>query len=425
MDISTRRIVITEDDDLDLDELLLVDNSGAKSSSPPRSLPSSSLLPSPPLPLKESATSTITTSPCIDQKTPASPLLTAQGKKVDEVTRAEVADEDNFNYWILPASAQPGDYINNESLREEVPCKPILKKTSTAGTIITPEEERDDDGSGHRIVPPSAQLGDDTNDSLPNKVPSKSILKDTTPTSAILAKEAEGEDAGGLGYWVLPTPAQPGDYLQNSMHRVPSKSILKKTSSYVNFDSSNGSSRMTKKASKASFQSFCIDSSSTSQGSFGRCNRNQQVANNNPLNTSLSDGIPTTTKKSSFLNLDSSNSNQSQGSLGAIGYDFDASSPSCYTSPKLLHGNNTLVLDAPTNKATLPSVPKFKSNDDGNNTAGADRAAGMDSSSGTIHSGNSSARMRRNVSFHSVGVREYDRIVGDNPSCRAGPPVSA
>lgn len=31
---------------------------------------------------------------------------------------------------------------------------------------------------------------------------------------------------------------------------------------------------------------------------------------------------------------------------------------------------------------------------------------------------------RRNVSFNSVNVREYDRTIGDHPSCRSGPPIS-
>lgn len=30
---------------------------------------------------------------------------------------------------------------------------------------------------------------------------------------------------------------------------------------------------------------------------------------------------------------------------------------------------------------------------------------------------------RRSVNFGSVSTREYDRIVGDNPSCRSGPPL--
>lgn len=31
---------------------------------------------------------------------------------------------------------------------------------------------------------------------------------------------------------------------------------------------------------------------------------------------------------------------------------------------------------------------------------------------------------RNNVSFNSVNVREYDRTIGDNPSCKSGPPIS-
>jgi hypothetical protein len=30
---------------------------------------------------------------------------------------------------------------------------------------------------------------------------------------------------------------------------------------------------------------------------------------------------------------------------------------------------------------------------------------------------------RGNIKFKSVGIREYARTVGDNPSCSAGPPV--
>ena len=36
----------------------------------------------------------------------------------------------------------------------------------------------------------------------------------------------------------------------------------------------------------------------------------------------------------------------------------------------------------------------------------------------------SSGSSKTSVSFHSVEVREYDRTVGDHPSCRSGPPVS-
>mmetsp|Transcript_12156 Transcript_12156/g.19652 ORF Transcript_12156/g.19652 Transcript_12156/m.19652 type:complete len:429 (+) Transcript_12156:22-1308(+) len=287
MDISIRRIVITEDVDLDLDKLLLGDNSGAKlsasPSSPPLSLPSSS----PPSALTNNATSASTAAQCVGQISPARPLLA-----------------------------------------------------------------RDDDG----------------------------------------------EDSS-LGHWILPAPARPGDHINNSLHKVPSKSILKKTSSYANFDSSvGGGGSITKKTS--SFLSFGMDSSSTSQGSLSR-NSRSQVANN-PLNTSLSGGRNKTTKKS-FLNLASltfNNDNESQGSQAAIGWDLDDSTPSYSLGP--------------------PNSLRGKIAFD---TVGADRAAGMDSS-GSRHSGTSNAKMRHNVSFHSVNVREYDRIVGDNPSCRSGPPLS-
>ena len=36
----------------------------------------------------------------------------------------------------------------------------------------------------------------------------------------------------------------------------------------------------------------------------------------------------------------------------------------------------------------------------------------------------SSSSSKTSVYFHSVEVREYDRTVGDHPSCRSGPPVS-
>ena len=42
-----------------------------------------------------------------------------------------------------------------------------------------------------------------------------------------------------------------------------------------------------------------------------------------------------------------------------------------------------------------------------------------------IHLATSKTKKRASVVFASVTVREYDRIVGDNPSCRSGPPVSA
>jgi hypothetical protein len=43
----------------------------------------------------------------------------------------------------------------------------------------------------------------------------------------------------------------------------------------------------------------------------------------------------------------------------------------------------------------------------------------------SIHStyGGSDSGARGNIKFKNVGVREYARTVGDNPSCSSGPPV--
>mmetsp|Transcript_12157 Transcript_12157/g.19654 ORF Transcript_12157/g.19654 Transcript_12157/m.19654 type:complete len:156 (+) Transcript_12157:22-489(+) len=119
MDISIRRIVITEDVDLDLDKLLLGDNSGAKlsasPSSPPLSLPSSS----PPSALTNNATSASTAAQCVGQISPARPLL----------ARDDDGEDSSLGHWILPAPARPGDHINNSL--HKVPSKSILKKTSS------------------------------------------------------------------------------------------------------------------------------------------------------------------------------------------------------------------------------------------------------------------------------------------------------
>lgn len=33
-------------------------------------------------------------------------------------------------------------------------------------------------------------------------------------------------------------------------------------------------------------------------------------------------------------------------------------------------------------------------------------------------------KLSRSVSFADVNIREYERILGDNPSCTSGPPIS-
>jgi hypothetical protein len=52
------------------------------------------------------------------------------------------------------------------------------------------------------------------------------------------------------------------------------------------------------------------------------------------------------------------------------------------------------------------------------------RAAGSTSDSLDVSDSSRGKKMKRSVSLVSVEVREYDRTIGDNPSCRSGPPLS-
>jgi hypothetical protein len=126
-------------------------------------------------------------------------------------------------------------------------------------------------------------------------------------------------------------------------------------------------------------------------------------------------------KQASFLSLNSSSSS----SKGAIGWDLDDSNSPKVSPPgtsSFLMCGQVMGKPLSLSSSPLPNMPSLKTV--GFDASGADRAAGMMDSSGSRHSTASSAKIRRNVSFHSVNVREYDRTVGDNPSCRSGPPLS-
>lgn len=232
------------------------------------------------------------------------------------------------------------------------------------------------------------------------------------PAGPILAREEDEDECEEGHHWYLPPPARPGDYLSGlngPLHRVPSKSILKKTSSYGNFDASMGSSKTGSTGKKASFLSFRhLESSSSSHGSARGGGRRDRVASGDgPLDASLSGGMAKMAKKTSFLGLGSLHSGGSEeghnAGQGAIGLDLDASpSPHPGGKPKFL-------IDAP--PPGLPGLPSLAADGAAEESSDADRAAGT-------------ARIKRNVSFHSVDVREYDRTVGDNPACRSGPPIS-
>mmetsp|Transcript_33279 Transcript_33279/g.80487 ORF Transcript_33279/g.80487 Transcript_33279/m.80487 type:complete len:448 (+) Transcript_33279:115-1458(+) len=286
-----------------------------------------------------------------------------------------------------------------------------MMDTSIRRIVITEDEDLDLDklllgdnsgarqlSSSHlqsppRSLPTSSSLHSSSPSLSANKTTAASAVEErcigdeTTPTSPgpILARD-EG--------WILPTPAQPGDYINTSLRRVPSKSILKKTSSYGNFDSlmlssKSGGVGMSRRASSCSL---------------GRQSRGQ--VGNSALDSSLSGGVLKVAKRTSYLSLDLSNSQGSGAQHVAIGWDLDDSLPSkCCAMPASSSRNNFI----PPGRDDV--------SDDGDRTAGID-------SSGSRHSGTSSAKIRRNVSFNSVDIREYDRTIGDNPSCRSGPPMS-
>lgn len=231
---------------------------------------------------------------------------------------------------------------------------------------------------------------------------SSSLTAITCP-SIILASE---EGRSSQGQWVLPVPALPGDYLNSSLHKVPSKSILKKTSSYGNFDSVLSSSRGGGSTSSRTRRlSLAMDSSSASQASHSRGRHNRsQVSDESPVLFS-GDEFPKISKKASFISFASLDSTQSQhqqqqGGGESIGWDLDADDA---LSASPLRKIITL-----TEEESLPSSSHHSGD------------AGLSES----RNSDSSTRMRRNVSFHAVDVREYDRIVGDHPGCRSGPPVS-
>lgn len=281
----------------------------------------------------------------------------------------------------------------------------------------------DDDAPTHTPTPPSAVL---VVPSSPAPISSKpSLGLQLSPLISAVEDEkdeivpANATVDGTSSLWILPAPAKPGDFLTNSIHRVPSKSILKKTSSYGNFDAvslSPSQSSLKKKSSFLSFNNFMDTSSSSIPSSHGGSSRRvRQTTPSSP-----------------------------------IGWDLDSSSQSQINPPSLRSSN---VADC-----VIPSLPNLSGLSDYTETDHADRAAGsLDDTSGNGSSrhSSSSSKMRRNVSFNSVAVREYDRTIGgtllqeryaislsfdlyqrsrahrllypsptDNPSCRSGPPLS-
>ena len=116
-DTSLRRITITEDVDLDLDKLLLGDNSGAEAA--PADAPSSPLL-------------TNKTEVKTHQGAPTSPIFALEEEEEDD---DDDEKDGGLGHWVLPEPAKPGDHI--ASTMKKVPSKSILKKTSSYGNFDT------------------------------------------------------------------------------------------------------------------------------------------------------------------------------------------------------------------------------------------------------------------------------------------------
>jgi hypothetical protein len=231
-----------------------------------------------------------------------------------------------------------------------------------------------------------------------------------SPGPSIPIKAIEEDIDSSAREWTLPPPSLPGDFLTSSLHRVPSKSILKKVSSYGNIDpneSISSSKRGGAMKSKSSYLSFDV---------------------------SFNSGV----------------ASASGASMGGSDYglDLDSSSKSQMSTSFLGVAHNASTSFSPAAADTLEPKPKSL---DGSSTSHADAAAGtLDTSLGSSKL-STSGKMRRNVSFSAVNVREYDRTVGDNvslqyflsspynatisinvvchtlhhqPSCRSGPPLS-
>ena len=269
----------------------------------------------------------------------------------------------------------------------------------------------------------------------------------------------DNDDDGTSGHWIMPAPARRGDYLSSSLHRVPSKSILKKVSSYGNFDNDSSSIQQSPRGGMAnmgmkkisSLLSFAnsnnnIDSSTRSSRSWNGTTMSGNMGKKTPSSLSFHadvehssfSSIPETedanvdnanAKTSSYLNTGGESLQRVNfgDDSQSIGWDLDDSLPS-------IHGRSSSCASPTTTAASstaappgfLPNIQPPPGGDDDNDN---DIINGMDSSVGGGCGGGTAAAaatmgMSRTVSFNSVNVREYDRTVGDNPSCRSGPPVS-
>jgi hypothetical protein len=433
-DSPVAKVQCTEDDDFDLDELLRKKDDDDEPAAQTNLSPHSSLSTSPPpsstlSPLRplsgrnifnqcdqKDTNSDVATAAALQQSPPT--LVAAAAKESGPVSTAVVkqaiissptprspilASEEgclqDANSDVATAAAEnESGSVSPESSPTAVIKQAIISSPTPRSPILASEEGCLQDANSDVSTAAASQLPPPTAAAAAEKesgpVIKQAIISSPTPRSPILAEEDEDDE--GLGHWINPPPAQPGDFLNNSVRRVPSKSILKKVSSYGNFDAPIS-------PGKSSPRRNSEESAAMKMGK----------------------------KKSSFLNfsMGSTNSNHSEisgGSSYGVGVGLDLGDSSSIHSPRSLSvvskSKITCAVDEnsvhpPIVANFLPQIPVLTSN-----AEDADRAAGLTSNSSDLSS--SGKKMNRSVSFHSVDVREYDRTIGDNPSCRSGPPVS-
>lgn len=339
-------------------------------------------------------------------------LLAADSSPVSRRITVECVEDDDLDLDNLLRRKDDDDdepvtqpLCPHDSLPSSQPASSIPQlPTILSGRNIFAKDEQQDPSSGKAASCTSVAAAMTKRDSSQINPPPLSptpakpaLVSPQSPRSPILAREEDdGDDDEGFGHWINPPQAKPGDFLNTSLRRVPSKSILKKVSSYGNFDSSMSSHNAGGKSCSPRRKSVSMSSEEREVMTMGK-------------------------KKTSFLSMASANSNHTQNSGSSFGVGLDlGDSISLHQSPRSAVGMGSFH---PVDENTAQELANILPLPMCNHHSDADQAAGPISRNRSDSSG-SGNKMHRSVSFHSVDIREYDRTIGDNPSCRSGPPLS-
>ena len=309
--------------------------------------------------------------------------------------------------------------------------------TTARHSSIQITEDDDNFDLDKLLLGDSTTTGISSNKSPPQSTSASNVDAPTLAPILVVEEEGRGDVVGVVITKDDPAPASSssssssssvprGDAgttnIGNSMHRVPSKSILKKTSSYLAVDDLNTSMSTSMRSvnggggilQKAPFLSITT-----------------MTSNNNNTDMDLSMSTTKSPLRNNRTRVGSVSSYNSQSQ--DVGLDVDDDSNT--TTPHFNFSsapNSPLLSEAEEGFIQFNNFLKTPSSNDISSTNTAAAATGANSTvndtsirSTCSSNSNKNNKLRRNsVSFHSVDVREYDRTVGDNPSCRSGPPVS-